>query len=179
MPVLSPEDQLRSMVQADSDPELSNDEIETILHAHRIVSDFSEWAPITAFTLGQTRIPSIGNNHYYVVTVAGTSDTSEPAFPSAPFGTVTDGTVTWQEAGEITSYNLRKAAGEGWLLKAAKVANRYDVDVDRFQRLKRDQLIKHCLEMAKQYSGKSIGSFLISGAYATSLEPVIGNVNNG
>lgn len=179
MPVLGPEAQLRSMVQADEDPNLSNDEVDTLLHTYRIISTFNEWLPATVYTLGNNRVPRFGNDHYYVVTVAGTSGPNEPAFPVAPFATVTDGTVTWQEAGTYASYNLRKAAGAGWLLKAAKVANRYDVDVDRFQRLKRDQLIQHCLEMAKQFNGRFITSTRFGGAYTQRIDPVIGNVNSG
>jgi hypothetical protein len=178
MAVLNPEARLRAMVQADADPELSNDEVETLLYDHRIVSVYSEWLPSTVYALGAKAVPRLGNNHVYVVTVAGTSGTSEPPFPDAPFSTVTDGTVTWQETLSITSHYMNRAIAAGWMLKAAKVANRYDVDVDRFQRLKRDQLIKHCLEMAKQYNGKSIQSILVTGAGGYDL-PVIGNLNNG
>lgn len=178
MAILNPEARLRAMVQADADPELSNDEIETLLHDHRITSIYNEWLPLTAYALGTKVVPRLGNNHVYVVTTAGTSSTSEPAFPDAPFSTVTDGTVVWTETASVVSHHMNRAIVDGWLLKAAKVANRYDVDVDRFQRLKRDQLIKHCLEMAKQFGGKSIQSVLVSGNFGYDL-PVIGNLNNG
>lgn len=178
MAILNPEARFRALVQADADPQLSNDEVETILYDHRITNVYNEWLPLTAYTLGMKVVPRLGNNHVYIVTTAGTSGTSEPPFPDSPFATVNDGSVVWTETASIISHRMNQAVAHGWLLKAAKVANRYDVDVDRFQRLKRDQLIKHCLEMAKQFGGKTIQSVLVTSQNAYDL-PVIGNLNNG
>lgn len=48
------------------------------------------------------------------------------------------------------SYNLNGAAGQVWRLKAAHVADRFDLATDN-HRLSRSQLIKQYLEMARQY----------------------------
>ena len=48
---------------------------------------------------------SPGNNHIYKCTVAGTSDASEPTWPTNG-GTVVDGTATWQDMGDVSSIAL-------------------------------------------------------------------------
>lgn len=73
------------------------------------------------------------------------------------------------------TWNLRKAAAEGWRWKAGKVANRYDFSTDVHSQ-SRDQLFKHCLEMAKQFGG-SLGT--IQAVSPASYDPVIGNLNGG
>ena len=179
MAVLSPEDRLRSLVQADADPELTNDEIETLLYDHAVDSGYSDWAPGTVYAVGSRVVPRPGNNHVYIVTVAGTSGTAQPVFETPPFSTVTDGTVTWREDGYITSFNLNRAAAAGWRLKAAKVANRYDVDMDLHQRLERSDLIDHCLRMSETFAGKNPQSIQVAGPNTEYWLPVIGNVNSG
>jgi len=55
-----------------------------------------EWEASTAYTLGQTVEPTVDNTYRYVVTIAGTSDATEPAsWPTSIGSTVVDGTVTW------------------------------------------------------------------------------------
>jgi hypothetical protein len=54
------------------------------------------WQPLTSYALGDLVIPSAGNNGYrYRATVAGTSASGEPAFPTILGATVGDGGVTW------------------------------------------------------------------------------------
>jgi hypothetical protein len=58
------------------------------------------WNPATDYVLGDVVRPTDGNGHLYVVTVAGTSGTTEPVWPSVggtPGGTVIDGTVEFTE----------------------------------------------------------------------------------
>lgn len=62
----------------------------------------SAWAATTAYSLNDYRRPTAANanGHFYIVTSAGTSDGSEPTWPTSDAGTVVDGTVTWTEVGE-------------------------------------------------------------------------------
>lgn len=54
------------------------------------------WVASTAYSLGDTREPVTPNGNVYRVTTAGTSDSSEPTWPTSGIGnTVVDGTVTW------------------------------------------------------------------------------------
>lgn len=63
-------------------------------------STATAWQATTAYTLGAYKIPATANGHFYKVTVAGTSDSEAPTWPTTG-GTVTDGTVTWQDMGTI------------------------------------------------------------------------------
>jgi hypothetical protein len=55
------------------------------------------WEASTAYTLGQFAVPTAGleNGFRYECTTAGTSDSSEPTWPTAEGATKTDGTVVW------------------------------------------------------------------------------------
>lgn len=55
----------------------------------------SIWAALTTYTLGQIRKPVAGGNYFYIVTTAGTSGISEPAWGTTVGGTTADGTVVW------------------------------------------------------------------------------------
>jgi len=52
--------------------------------------------------VGTPTIPYSPNDHYYVCTVAGTTAVGEPSWPIDSPDTVTDGGVTWQDAGVVT-----------------------------------------------------------------------------
>lgn len=54
----------------------------------------------TAYPKGELIIPATPNAHLYLVTVAGTSGSSVPTFPTSG-GTVADGTATLQDLGTI------------------------------------------------------------------------------
>jgi microcystin-dependent protein len=55
----------------------------------------SAWAASTAYALGAMVRPTASYNYAYKCTGAGTSGSTEPAWPTAAGGTVTDGGVTW------------------------------------------------------------------------------------
>jgi len=63
-------------------------------------ADAIAWADEAAYTSGAYCIPSVANLHFYKCTVSGTSGALEPTWPTNG-GTVTDGTVTWQDMGLI------------------------------------------------------------------------------
>ncbi|WAR42944.1 LamG domain-containing protein [Methylomonas rapida] len=56
------------------------------------------WKASTAYALNGKTFPTdpITKPYYYTATVAGTSGTTEPNWPTTPGQTVTDGTVTWE-----------------------------------------------------------------------------------
>ena len=54
------------------------------------------WVASTAYSLGDTVEPTVDNGFRYTCTVAGTSDASEPTWPTSGIGTtVADNTATW------------------------------------------------------------------------------------
>jgi hypothetical protein len=54
------------------------------------------WVASTAQALGYSAEPAVQNNRRYVVTTAGTSGASEPAWPTAISSSVTDGAIVWK-----------------------------------------------------------------------------------
>ena len=53
------------------------------------------WAASTAYSLGDVVRPTTRNGFNYECTTAGTSDASEPSWPTTPGNTVNDGTAVW------------------------------------------------------------------------------------
>lgn len=77
-----------------------------------VAADADAWATATAYAVGDIVKPTSGSDlHYYRCTVAGTSHAStEPTWPTDG-STITDGTVTWEDAGTLafvagTDYNV-------------------------------------------------------------------------
>lgn len=56
----------------------------------------SNWAATTAYALGDLCKPTTPNDYWYICTVAGTSDATEPTWPTTIGGTVVDATATWE-----------------------------------------------------------------------------------
>ena len=72
----------------------SNPGVDQITFTPTVTRDI--WVTLTAYTLGTSIEPTTENGFRYVVSTAGTSDTTEPTFPTAAIGdTVVDGTVVW------------------------------------------------------------------------------------
>ncbi len=61
--------------------------------------DYLRWFASATYAVGDVVTPSNPNGHSYRATTAGVAGASEPAWPTAAGGTVTDGAVTWQEVG--------------------------------------------------------------------------------
>ncbi len=129
----------------------------------------AEWAPSTAYAVGDTVVPTSRNGVRYRVSVAGTSGAAEPAtWPVT--GTVTDGGVTWEidtatPAAWSPTYDLAAAAAEGWRVKAGLVSDRFRFadDGDSYDR---DQVFAHCVRMAEQYEKKAAAGGLVVGSPA-------------
>jgi Tfp pilus assembly protein PilV len=64
------------------------------------------WEPNTLYAINQKVLAptsAAGNNHFFTVTVAGTSGALAPAWPLAG-GTIVDGGVTWTDSGLLDHY---------------------------------------------------------------------------
>lgn len=61
---------------------------------------YAAWQATHAYVIGDQRRPTVANGHYYQVSVAGTSGSSQPTFPTNG-GSVIDGTVVWEDQGAI------------------------------------------------------------------------------
>lgn len=55
----------------------------------------SSWSPSHVYSLGDSVIPTTPNGYRYVVTTAGTSNSSEPSWGVVLDGTTSDNTVVW------------------------------------------------------------------------------------
>lgn len=182
------EAELKSLVQWDEFPTLTQSEITTLLVSVRIADkedfppdNYSEWVTNTVYSVDDIVVPTDRNDHYYTVSVAGTSGATEPVWPTDVGDTIADGTVTWTESGYafwIPTYLLTKAAARGWRLKAAKCANRTDQSVAGTMVIRRSQMFAQCMAMAKSFS-RSITSTSVSGAHTINEVPIIGNLNSG
>jgi hypothetical protein len=70
--------------------------------AMAINAGFNVWQPSTRYKAGATVVPTVskGNGHWYAQTAAScTSGGSEPSWPIAAIGTVSNGSCIFQEAG--------------------------------------------------------------------------------
>ena len=154
---------LKSMVQDARVPTLTQGELDDLLDSQMppLVKRAVIWKVNTAFSYGDVVMPTIRNGHRYICIQYGTTDTAtEPLWPKNQAATImegapnSDGTMlTWQEAGPDYSniYDVRRAAHRGWLLKASKAANSYDVTMGG-QSFKRNQLYEHCIAQAMQFA---------------------------
>jgi len=70
--------------------------------------DASARANSTAYAVGDFYKPAVSNNHFYVCTVAGTSDSSPPTF-TTDGTTFADGTATFRDVGLIAIANTSDA----------------------------------------------------------------------
>jgi hypothetical protein len=148
--------QLAQDVSADIGTELTDLELQSIvrncLHA-------SPWATGTAITAGTRILPTAGNGRIYRALSSGTTDTTEPAWPT--FGQnsagsmagyrIADNDVYWADDGPAPSsvYDMRRARYEAFLLKASKTAHLVSVSSGP-DRLSLDQRHDHYLGMAKR-----------------------------
>lgn len=138
----------------------------TLLTTEIAPDEYDEWDNATAYVLGDLIVPEQRNGHYYKVTTAGTSGTTEPTFPTTSGGTVVDGTVTWTEQGSslwTPTFQLSSAIAHGWELKAGKLATAYDIESST-QKLTRSQMFRQCMEMAKTWKKKSAYSLELIGS---------------
>ncbi len=87
----------------------------------------SAWQASTAYSVGDFTIPTAANGHYYKCTTAGTSDVSEPTWPTDG-STVTDGSAEWQDMGVIeytkdTDYRVNYRIGLLEILSSGNITD--------------------------------------------------------
>lgn len=145
--------QLSLFTQSNEYPELSPDELGTLIDMYKRSSD---WVASTAYVYGDLVQPVIKNGRLYKCIQAGTSGTVN-IFPQYYTQGTTDisyadNTVRWIDLGvaNIEIYDVRTAARAGWLLKAGKVANLIS-SKDGSQDINLEALQKQCLLMAEKY----------------------------
>jgi len=160
--------ELRLLAAAAEDPALTDADLDLCLTriattdaAGNDPDRYVGWAGGTAVLLGATVAPR--NGHRYEATVAGTTGTSAPTWPTALNATVNDGGVTWKNVGTTSwtpTYLLRllpKAIGTAFRVKAAKLTPgesfsgdgvSFDPDVRR----------QSLLAMAQEWERKVVGT---------------------
>lgn len=165
---------LDRMADTSCDPALTSEEVYSILGLARVPDGFgnlpantasaSAWETETAYLVGATVTASTPADRWWLCVSPGTSGSTEPDWPSLgglPRGqsTVTDGTVTWLDAGSewAPTWDLNYAAELAWEQKAAKAAGRFDFTTDG-QTFRRAQVLANCERMAARFRRKRAGS---------------------
>lgn len=96
-------------LQANSNPGVANITLTP-------VEQLPAWQASTAYSVGDTAEPTVDNGFRYVVVTAGTSGSTEPAWPTSGIGSqVSDGTVVWEltaETHEPTEITLALSPGD-------------------------------------------------------------------
>jgi hypothetical protein len=77
------------------------------------------WEATTAVSVGELKLPTVANGHYYRATTGGTTGGAQPIWPTEDEASVADGTVVWQEAGQLGVDDL---AGGGVLTERIDTA---------------------------------------------------------
>ena len=166
---------LVAMIQADADPALDTDDVDRLVdRARRVdpagnrpanVATAASWAAAHSYVAGDV---ITDGERWWRCDVAGTSGTIEPAWPDlggypVTGVTVLDDDVVWVDNGGAwaETWDLRAAAHDGWLLKAAKCAGRVDF-TDEGAQFRRSQIHAMCLEMADRYRRRGAGSVTIA-----------------
>lgn len=183
---------LRRMVAADSVPALDVEELADLLAIAKrpapdgalptnIEADTDEWAPATYYA-AQTVIRSQltnGSWRYWRAASGGVSHpTTKPGFPDLRAYRRTDYIIRdlglfWEDVGGLwtPTWDLNRAAAEGWETKAAKVAGSVDVLLDG-QQISRSQLQAQCLEQADRYRKRANTSVDVSSDQLDEASPV-------
>ncbi|HEU4752059.1 MAG TPA: hypothetical protein VFU47_03045 [Armatimonadota bacterium] len=153
-------ERLADMVAYDQEPTLSAPELKLLLNeAARAAS----WQASTAYAVGDRIVTPARNGRLYVCREPGTSAATEPDWGTSGEQfvgrRVTDGDdLVWEDAGPAFAelWDLRQAAQQGWLLKAAKAAGHYQFTAAG-QTFHREQVHEHCLAMAGRFAPVFVG----------------------
>lgn len=140
-------ERLATFAQPDVEPTLTEIELEDILdQSARAV----RWTTITALSVGTLILPTVYNDHYYRVITAGTTAVGEPTWPESFGGTITSGTVEFEEAGLYwysSLYDVRAALRKCWELKRAKASELISSSDSGSEQM----IFQHCQRMVESY----------------------------
>lgn len=105
----------------------------TVSHANG--ANAGTWASTTAVALNAYKVPTTANTYYYKATVAGTTGSTEPTWPTTVGGTVTDGSVTWTCVAKInatvtTDYTVNADLGDLFIVVGGGIAEGETLLVD-------------------------------------------------
>lgn len=157
---------LRRMVAADEEPKLDDQALADLLvlastpdsagSSPRNAPSVPGWQPLTDYLPGDL---VAAQGRFWRCLNAGTSGAAEPSWVGDP---VRDGSITWADNGAAwaPTYDLNKAASEGWALKAAGVAHKYDFTAGG-QTFSRNQFIAHCLTMQALYRRRGMNTIQV------------------
>jgi len=146
---------LKRAVAWDQVPQLTDEDIDELVDLARTrdyrsipaVDNVEEWEPSTHYEVGQM-VVTTGGDTFSCVNDGVSGST-------APSRTVlTDGTAEWVYQGHTSwtpTYDLNRAAYEGWGMKAAKAASMVSFTADG-ARYDRDQYLKNCEAMQRKYA---------------------------
>ncbi len=115
-------------------------------------------AASTAYTVGAVVVPAASNERTYRCVVAGTTGATLPAWPDVGASVqgyrITDGTVTWEDAGPAfaSPYDVEAAARECWRRKAQLCVGLVDSS-DGSERISYSQIYRHCMAQASLFEG--------------------------
>lgn len=167
---------LSSMVAAEDDPQLDSDKLMELLDMFAVADEFGNIpknvATANVYTGSTTYVSGdvvrTSSLRFWRCVVGGTS--SGITFPAntgilseIPYFVADGSTLVWQDIGSlwIPTWDLYKAAAEGWRWKAAQLINKFDFASDN-QKFDRSQRHAHCLMMAAEYKKKTGGTFRVS-----------------
>lgn len=163
---------LASLVAETVFPTLEPTEVDRLLREARrtdrddhVPSEDDEWAPNFAYAIDDVLVPTVRNGHQYKVTASdGLSGATQPTWPTGAGATVTLDGVTYTENGTDGvwegTWDLNRAAAEGWRIKAGLVSNRHDFGSNQGN-YNPAQVFEHCMKMADYYASKSISSIKV------------------
>jgi hypothetical protein len=165
---------LSSMVAAATDPVLDSEDLMKLLDMFPVADVFGTgsgntvavalYAGATAYNPGDT-VRTAANRFWRAVTPGTSGGVTFPAVigpASSPPYLYRDGDIVWQDKGGlwVPSWNLNKAAAEGWRWKAGRLSQKFNFASDN-QQFSPQQKMANCLSMVAQYDKKSGGTFRV------------------
>lgn len=158
---------LESMVQADTDPVLTVEEVNVMLsvaarpdpagNTPQNVAAAPTWAASTGYVYGDVVTADPAAGRYWMCVNASTSGTTQPSWPDQDGlqphrATVYDDNLVWLDVGTTwtPTYDLNAGAAHGWGIKAGKAAPRFNFTTDG-QTFNRREIYANCLSEERRY----------------------------
>lgn len=149
-------DELIRLTQAEAHPVIDQEEeLPSILNKCVLAT---LWTTGTAYIVGDVVQANVPNGKRFVCVISGTSGTTEPTFSTWRDSRTSDGSVTWQEAGDeyLNLWDMDRAASLGWELKAQKALKAVNT-VRGQQSYDLSVIYDRCIEQANRYRTVRVG----------------------